>query len=146
MNYSQAWQDQLDYYNSLAQRYDWDYVVREQKLTDPKNEKAENLIILDKPVWVEIHDMVGERPFRKIKAISKYNAYFDGIYKGMSYSLSLGCLHGWDYTIDGHKLDLNRAYKQNNNQEKLIEFLRLYSDVFFTPPIPKGILKIPAFI
>ena len=74
MNYSREWQKHLDYYNSLTQRYDWDYVAREQKLSDPKNDKAENLIILNKPVWVEIHDMVGERPFRKIKAISKYNA------------------------------------------------------------------------
>ena len=146
MNYSQAWQEQLDYHNSLAQRYDWDHVVQKQNLTDPKNDKAENLIILDKPVWVEIHVLIDHDPFRKIKAISKYNAYFDGTYQRMPYSLSLGCLHGWDYTIDGHKLDLNRAYKQDNNQERLIEFLRLYSDAFSTPPIPKGILKIPAFI
>ena len=89
--------------------------------------------------------MVGERPFRKIKAISKYNAYFDGIYKGMSYSLSLGCLHGWDYTIDGHKLDLNRAYSCDNNQEKLLNFIKEYSDGFYEP-VPKGILKIPVII
>ena len=89
--------------------------------------------------------MVGDRPFRKIKAISKYNAYFDGIYRGMSYSLSLGCLHGWDYTIDGHKLDLNRAYKQDNNQEKLLNFINEYSDGFYEP-VPKGILKIPVII
>ena len=145
MNYSREWQEHLDYYNSLTQRYDWDYVVREQKLTDPKNDKAENLIILNKPVWVEIHDMVGDRPFRKIKAISKYNAYFDGIYRGMSYSLSLGCLHGWDYTIDGHFLDLNRAYSGDNNQEKLLDFIKEYSDGFYEP-VPKGILQIPTII
>ena len=145
MNYSREWQEHLDYYNSLTQRYDWDYIVHEQNLTDPKNDKAENLIILNKPVWVEIHDMVGIEPFRKIKAISKYNAYFDGLYKGLPYSLSLGCLHGWDYTIDGHKLDLNRAYKQDNNQEKLLNFIKEYSDGFYEP-VPKGILKIPVII
>lgn len=145
MCYSQRWQEQLDYYNSLPQRFDWDHVVQKQNLNDPKNEKAENLIILDRPVWVEIHDLIGEDPFRKIKAVSKYNAYFDGTYVGMSYSLSLGCLHAWDYTIDGHTLDLNHASKYQNNQEKLLEFLRLYSDAFI-PPIPKGILKIPAII
>ena len=145
MNYSREWQEHLDYYNSLNQKYDWDYIVHEQNLTDPKNDKAENLIILNKPVWVEIHDMVGDRPFRKIKAISKYNAYFDGIYRGMSYSLSLGCLHGWDYTIDGHFLDLNRAYSGDNNQEKLLDFIKEYSDGFYEP-VPKGILKIPAII
>ena len=122
MNYSREWQEHLDYYNSLTQRYDWDYVAREQNLTDPKNDKAENLIILNKPVWVEIHDMVGDRPFRKIKAISKYNAYFDGIYRGMSYSLSLGC-----------------------HQEKLLNFIKEYSDGFYEP-VPKGILKIPTII
>lgn len=145
MNYSQAWQEQLDYYNSLRQKYDWDHVVREQKLNDPTNSKAENLIILNKPVWVEIHTLVSNKPFRKIKAISKYNAYFDGVYQGMSYSLSLGCLHGWDYTIDGHTLDLNRAYKEDNNQEQLIDFINKYSDAFYKP-ITKGILKIPTII
>lgn len=145
MNYSQAWQYHLNYYNSLTQKYDWDYIAREQKVNDPSNDKAENLIILNNPVWVEIHDMVGDKPFRKIKAVSKYNAYFDGLYKGMSYSLSLGCLHGWDYTIDGHTLDLKNSYSGDRNQEKLIEFLRLYSDAFYKP-VPKGILKIPTII
>ena len=145
MNYSQAWQQQLDYYNSIPQKHDWDYVVREQRLNDPTNDKATNLIILKKPVWVEIHTLVSNKPFRKIKAISKYNAYFDGVYQGMSYSLSLGCLHGWDYTIDGHKLDLNRSYEEENNQEKLINFIKQYSDGFLEP-IRKGILKIPTII
>ena len=145
MNYSPGWQQQLDYYNSIRQKFDWAYVVDKQKLKDPTNEKAENLIILNKPVWVEIHEMVGNKPFRKIKAISKYNAYFDGVYEGMSYSLSLGCLHGWDYTIDGHKLDLNYARVEENNQERLIDFIKAYSDGFYDP-VPKGILKIPTII
>ena len=145
MNYSPGWQQQLDYYNSIRQKFDWAYVVDKQKLKDPNNEKAENLIILNKPVWVEIHQMVSNDPFRKIKAISKYNAYFDGVYEGMSYSLSLGCLNGWDYTIDGHTLDLNRAYKEDNNQERLIDFIKTYSDGFYDP-IPKGILKIPTIV
>lgn len=145
MNYSPAWQEQLNYYNSLRQKFDWAYVVDKQNLKDPKNEKAENLIILNKPVWVEIHSMVGNKPFRKIKAVSKYNAYFDGVYEGMSYSLSLGCLRGWDYTIDGHKLDLNNAYPEDNNQERLIDFITKYSDAFYEP-VPKGILKIPTIV
>ena len=145
MNYSQAWQQQLDYYNSLRQTYDWAYVIDKQKLNDPTNEKAENLIILNKPVWVEIHQMVSNDPFRKINAISKYNAYFDGVYEGMSNSLALGCLHGWDYTIDGHTLDLHNARTEDNNQEKLIDFIKLYSDGFYIP-VPKGILKIPTII
>lgn len=145
MNYSYAWQQQLDYYNSIPQKYDWNYVVNKQNLNDTKNEKAENMVILNKPVWVEIHQMVSNDPFRKIKAISKYNAYFDGVYQGMSYSLSLGCLHGWDYTIDGHTLDLNSAYKDQNNQEQLLAFIREYSDGFYEP-VPKGILKIPTII
>lgn len=145
MKYSQEWQEQLDYYNSIRQKFDWAYVVDKQKLKDPTNEKAENLIILNKPVWVEIHQMVSNDPFRKIKAISKYNAYFDGVYEGMSYSLSLGCLHGWDYTIDGHKLDLNNVYKEDNNQERLLDFIKTYSDGFYEP-VPKGILKIPTIV
>lgn len=145
MNYSQAWQQQLDYYNSLEQTYDWAHVIDRQNLNDPTNEKAENLIILNKPVWIEIHQMVSNKPFRKIRAISKYNAYFDGVYKGMSYSLALGCLHGWDYTIDGHTLDLNDARKEDNNQERLIDLIKTYSDGFYKP-IRKGILKIPTII
>ena len=145
MNYSPAWQEQLDYYNSLRQKYDWDYVFREQNLNDPRNERAENLIILNKPVWVEIHTMVGNKPFRKIKAISKYNAYFDGVYEGMSHTLALGCLNGWDYIIDGHTLDLSRAHRDDNNQKQLLDFIKAYSDAFYEP-IPKGILKIPTII
>ena len=145
MNYSPAWQQQLDYYNSLRQKFDWNYVIHKQNLNDPTNKKAENLIILKKPVWVEIHHLISNDPFRKIKAVSKYNAYFDGVYEGMSYSLSLGCLYDWDYTIDGHTLDLHNAGVNDNNQEKLLDLIRTYSDGFFEP-VPKGILKIPTII
>lgn len=145
MNYSKAWQEKLDYYNSIRQKFDWNYVFRIQKLNDPSNEKATNLVILKKPVWVEIHQMVGNNPFRKIKAISKYNAYFDGVYEGMSYSHALGCLYDWDYTIDGHTLDLKNAGVNDNNQERLLDFIKTYSDGFYEP-VPKGILKIPTII
>lgn len=145
MNYSQDWQDKLDYHNSIPQKYDWDYLVSNEKLYDPSNERAKNLIILNKPVWVSIHQMVGSDPFRKIKAISKYNVYFDGSYKGMSSSFALGCLHGWYYIIDGHVLDLSNARKEDNNQERLINFIKTYSDGFYEP-IRKGILKIPTII
>jgi len=142
MNYSQEWQDKLNYYNGLEQTSTWETLIA-KGYVDLNDSKATNIIFLKKPVWVEIHDMVGSRPFRKIKAISKYNAYFDGFYDGLGYSPGLGCLHKWDYTIDGHKLDLNNARAQDNNQEKLLEFLRLYSDSFI-PQVPKGILKIPS--
>ena len=145
MNYSPAWQKLLDYYNSHSQIYDWAYIVEHQNLKDPKNENAENLIFLNKPVWVEIHSMVGNRPLRKIKAISKYNAYFDGFYEELGYSPALGCLHGWGYMIDGHVLDLYNARAQDNNQERLLDLIKTYSDAFYEP-IPKGILKIPTII
>ena len=145
MKYSQAWQDKLNYYNSIPQKFDWVYVVDKQNLNDPNNYKAENLIILNKPVWVEIHQLVSNDPFRKIKAISKYNAYFDGVYEGMSFSLALGCLRGWGYNIDGHTLDLYNARAQDNNQERLIDLIKTYSDGFYEP-IRKGILKIPTII
>ena len=77
--------------------------------------------------------------------VSKYNVYFDGTYKDLSESFALGRIHGWDYAVDGHTLDLNRARWQDNNQEKLLEFLKLYTDAFI-PPVPKGILKIPTII
>lgn len=144
MNYSQAWQDKLNFYNSLQQTMDWETLI-DKKYVDLSHPRATNIIFLNNPVWVEIHSMVGDKPFRKIKAISKYNAYFDGIYEKLSFSAALGCLNSWSYTIDGHILDLTNAPMEENNQEKLIEFLRLYSDAFI-PPIPKGILKIPTII
>ena len=144
MNYSQEWQDKLNLHNGLPQVLDWETVIA-KKYVNLENPKATNLVFLNNPVWIEIHTMRGIDPFRKIKAISKYNVYFDGTYKGLSSTFCLGCLHGWDYTIDGHTLDLNRMRFQDDNQEKLIEFLRLYTDAFF-PPVPKGILKIPAII
>lgn len=144
MNYSREWQDKLNFHNGLHQVLDWETAVAE-KYVDLEHSKATDIIFLDKPVWIEIHTMCGTDPFRKIKAVSKYNVYFDGTYKGRSCSCALGCIHGWDYTIDGHKLDLKHARKQDDNQEKLIEFLRLYSDAFI-PPVPKGILKIPRII
>ena len=144
MNYSQEWQDKLNFHNGLPQVLDRETAVA-KKYINLENSKATNLIFLNNPVWIEIHTMYGIDPFRKIKAISKYNVYFDGTYKGLSSSIGLGHLHGWDYTIDGHTLDLNRARLQDDNQEKLIEFLKLYSDAFI-PPVPKGILKIPRII
>ena len=144
MNYSREWQDKLNLHNGLPQVLDWKTSIV-KKYVDLDDSRAANLIFLNNPVWIEIHTMCGIDPFRKIKAISKYNVYFDGTYKGLSRFFGLGRLHGWDYTIDGHTLDLNRARLQDDNQEKLIEFLKLYSDAFI-PPVPKGILKIPAII
>jgi len=142
MNYSQDWQDKLNFYNSLQQELDWETVIN-NKYVDLTHSKATDIIYLKKPVWIEIHQMVSSDPFRKIKAISKYNVYFDGTFKGCSNSCALGCIHGWDYTIDGHTLDLNNARCQDNNQERLIDFIKEYSDAFM-PKIPKGILKIPS--
>ena len=144
MNYSREWQDKLNFHNGLPQVLDWETAV-DKKYVNLENSEATNLIFLNNPVWVEIHAMCGIDPFRKIKAVSKYDVYFDGTYKGLPSSFGLGRLHGWDYTIDGHTLDLNYAREEENNQEKLIEFLRLYSDAFI-PPVPKGILKIPRII
>ena len=144
MNYSQAWKDKLNFYNSLRQISDWETIIA-KKYVDLNDSKATDIIFLDKPVWVEIHEMVSNRPFRKIKAISKYNAYFDGFYEQLSNSPALGCLHGWGYNIDGHTLDLYNARAQDNNQERLIDLIKTYSDGFYKP-IRKGILKIPTII
>ena len=144
MKYSQEWQDKLNLHNSLPQVLDWETTIA-KKYVDLNNSKATNLIFLNNPVWIEIHTMYSHDPFRKIKAISKYNVYFDGTYKDRSNSCALGCIHGWDYTIDGHTLDLNYARVEDNNQERLIDFIKAYSDGFYDP-IPKGILKIPTII
>ena len=144
MNYSSAWQDKLNFHNSLQQDLDWETVIN-NKYVDLTHSKATDIIFLNKPVWVEIRHMVGSDPFRKIKAISKYNAYFDGTFKGCSNSCALGCLYGWYYIIDGHVLDLSCARAQDNNQERLIDFIKTYSDGFYEP-VPKGILKIPTII
>ena len=117
MNYSQEWQDKLNLHNGLPQVLDWETAIA-KKYVNLENPKIANLIFLNNPVRIEIHTMCGIDPFRKIKAISKYNVYFDGTYKGLSSFFGLGRLHGWDYTIDGHTLDLNRARLQDDNQEK----------------------------
>ena len=117
MNYSQEWQDKLNFHNGLPQVLDWETAVA-KKYVNLENPKATNLIFLNNPVWIEIHTMCGIEPFRKIKAISKYNVYFDGTYKGLSNSFGLGRLHGWDYTIDGRTLDLNRARLQDDKPRK----------------------------
>ena len=144
MNYSQDWQDKLNFHNSLQQDLDWETVINE-KYVDLTHSKATDIIYLKKPVWVDIRQMVGSDPFRKIKAVSKYNAYFDGTFKNCSNSCALGCLHGWYYIIDGHILDLSNARAQDNNQERLIDFIKTYSDGFYEP-VTKGILKIPTII
>lgn len=93
MNYSQEWQDKLNLHNSLPQVLDWESTIA-KKYVDLNHPKAANLIFLNNPVWIEIHTMCSIDPFRKIKAISKYNVYFDGTYKDRSNSCSLGCIHG----------------------------------------------------
>ena len=144
MNYSSAWQHKLNFYNSLRQTSTWETLIA-KKYVDLNDSKATDIIFLNKPVWVEIHSMVGNRPLRKIKAISKYNAYFDGFYEELGYSPALGCLHGWGYMIDGHVLDLYNARAQDNNQQRLLDLIKTYSDGFYEP-VPKGILKIPTII
>ena len=145
MNYSPEWTNKLEFYNGLTKELDWDGIVRGHRLDDPSNKQAKNLIILNKPIWVEIHEMIGIYPLRKIKAISKYDVFFEGVYRPISYSTNMGCIHGWEYTIDGHTLDLTSNSKQDNNQEKLLDFIKVYSDGFYEP-VPKGILKIPTII
>lgn len=144
MNYSQKWQDKLNFYNGLRQTMDWETFI-DTKYVDLNRWMATDIVFLDNPVWVEIHHLIGHSPFRKIKAVSKYDVYFDGAYDKLSQSCSLGCINTWTYTIDGHTLDLTGAFVQENNQQKLIDFIKKYSDGFM-PQIPKGILKIPATI
>lgn len=144
MNYSQAWQDKLNLHNSLPQVLDWETTIA-KKYVDLTHSKATNLIFLNNPVWIEIHSMCSIDPFRKIKAISKYNVYFDGTYKDRSNSCALGCIHGWYYIIDGHTLDLSNERAQDNNQERLIDFIKTYTNGFYKP-VRKGILKIPTII
>ena len=144
MKYSQEWQDKLNLHNSLPQVLDWETTIA-KKYVDLDNSKATNLIFLNNPVWIEIHSMCSVDPFRKIKAISKYNVYFDGTYKDRSNSCALGCIHGWAYIIDGHILDLSNERAQDNNQERLIDFIKTYTNGFYEP-VRKGILKIPTII
>ena len=103
MNYSQEWQDKLNFHNGLPQVLDWETAIA-KKYVNLENSKATNLIFLNNPVWVEIHAMRGIDPFRKIKAVSKYNVYFDGTYKGLPSSFGLGRLawmglyYRWPYS------------------------------------------------
>ena len=91
MNYSQEWQDKLNLHNGLPQVLDWETAIA-KKYVNLENPKMANLIFLNNPVWIEIHTMCGIDPFRKIKAVSKYNVYFDGTYKGLSSFFGLGRL------------------------------------------------------
>lgn len=144
MNYSREWQDKLNFCNGLRQTVDWKTVVDEKRV-DLDCPKADGLVFLDNPVWVEIRWMSGIYPYRKIKAISRYNAYFDGVYEKLGCCCSLGELATWRYTVDGHTLDLSCAGQEEDNQRRLIDFIKEYTDGF-APRIPKGILKIPAII
>ena len=54
MNYSQEWQDKLNFHNGLPQVLDWETAVA-KKYVNLENPKATNLIFLNNPVWIEIH-------------------------------------------------------------------------------------------
>lgn len=144
MNYSQDRQDKSNFHNGPEQDLDRKTAVN-KKYVDLSRSKATDIVYLDKPVRAEIRQTVGSDPFRKIKAVSKYNAYFDGTFKGRPDSRAPGRLHGRYYIIDGRIPDLSNARAQDDNQEKLIDFVKTYTDGF-CEPITKSILKIPTII
>ena len=144
MTYSKEWQDKLNFCNGLRQTMDWETII-DKKFVNLDCPKAAGLVFLDNPVWVEIRRMSGIYSYRKIKAISGHDVYFDGTYEKLGSCLSLGSLVPWSYTVDGHTLDLTGAGEGEDTQQRLIDFVKKYTDGL-APRIPKGILKIPSII
>ena len=109
--------------------------------------QKENLVVLSEGVWTEIDVLCStDTMLRKIRAVTKNNVCFDGSYKGLWYSLCLGSLNHV-FRIDGHEIDLADVplYRR---QDELLAFIKDYGGITDErlPSVPKGILKIPAFI
>lgn len=83
---------------------------------------------------------------RKIRAVIKNDVYYDGRYKGFWNSLRLGSLNHV-FRIDGHGIDLTDV-PLHRRQDELLTFIKDHTGIAddSLPPVPKGILKIPAII
>lgn len=133
--YSKDWQDKINELESYQHTYKWEDVVDYFKMfPDFDLNKSDSTIVLPEGIWVQITDLeFTKTTFRKIRAITHFNVYYDGSYDNIYNTFSLGSLFH-KFTIDGKTLDLTNV-ENPIRQQKLLDFLTI-------PIVPKGILKI----
>ena len=133
--YSKDWQDKINELEFYQHTYKWEDVVDYFKVfPDFDLNVSSSTVVLPEGIWVQITDLeFSKTKFRKIKAITHFNVYYDGAYDDIYRSFSLGSLDH-KFTIDGKTLDL-RSVENPIRQQKLLDFLTM-------PIVPKGILKI----
>lgn len=133
--YSKDWQDKINELESYQHTYKWKDVVDYFKVFPNFDLNDSNsTVVLPEGIWVQITDLeFTKTKFRKIKAITHFNVYYDGAYDDIYHTFSLGSLFH-KFTIDGKTLDLTNV-ENPIRQQKLLDFLTM-------PIVPKGILKI----
>lgn len=133
--YSKAWQDKINELESHQHTYKWEDVINYFKaFPDFDLNNSNNTVVLPEGIWVQVSDLeFSKTKFRKVKAITHLNVYYDGAYSNLYSSFSLGSLYH-KFTLDGKTLDLTDV-ENPIRQQKLLDFLTM-------PIVPKGILKI----
>lgn len=133
--YSKDWQDKINELESYQHTYKWKDVVDYFKVFPNFDLNDSNsTVVLPEGIWVQITDLeFTKTTFRKIRAITRFNVYYDGAYDSIYHTFSLGSLFH-KFTIDGKTLDLTNV-ENPIRQQKLLDFLTM-------PIVPKGILKI----
>lgn len=133
--YSKAWQDKINELESHQHTYKWKDVLDYFKMfPDFDLNKSNRTIVLPDGIWVQITDLeFSKSKFRKVRAITYCNVYYDGAYGSIYNTFSLGSLNH-KFTIDDKTLDLTNV-EYPIKQQKLADFLTI-------PIVPKGILKI----
>lgn len=146
MNYnrfSEKWQKKLEHYLQAEQKRNWEEVYKFYAFDKNDRAKQDNLIVLSEGIWLIIDDVfVTSDRFRKIRAVSKNDVYYDGMYPTIYTAYSLGSLYT-RFIIDGHMIDLTMVDK-DNRQEALLKFIEETTGISDNalPAVPKGILKL----
>lgn len=146
MNYnrfSKKWRKKLEPYLQAEQKRNWEEIYKFYAFDKNDRAKQDNLIVLSEGVWLIIDDVfVTSERFRKIRAISKNDVYYDGNYPSIYTAYALGSLYT-KFIIDGHMIDLTMDDK-DNRQEALLKFIEETTGITDNalPAVPKGILKL----
>ena len=146
MNYnrfSKEWQDKLEPCLRAEQKRSWEEIYKFYAFYNNDRAKQDNLIVLSEGVWLIIDDVfITADRFRKIRAITNNDVYYDGMYPTIYTAYALGSLYS-RFIIDGHVMDLTMVDK-DNRQEALLKFIEETTGISDNtlPAVPKGILKL----
>ena len=140
MNYTTEWQNKIDLLEKNPKEHEWEEICKWYQFDNKEYTKSHKLIVFNRGVWLKIDELSWK--YRKVRALTEDNVFYDGWYFTVNNTSSLGSFNHV-FNIDKASIDL-RGEPDGRARKMLCEFIKKYVGVFDEdlPAIPKGILKI----